>query len=50
MAVIDKLRRHRRWLPASLVALWREQHPEVTLQLQLPIEIPAARGREKVAA
>jgi hypothetical protein len=48
-AVVHKLQRHRRWLPASLVSLWREQHPEVPLQLQLAIETAAAGG-EKVAA
>jgi hypothetical protein len=34
-ALVHKLRRHRHWLPASLLGLWREQHPEVPLQLQL---------------
>jgi hypothetical protein len=37
-AVIHKLEAHRRWLPAPLVELWREQHPAAPLQLQLAIE------------
>lgn len=35
-ATIHRLRAHRRWLPASILALWREQHPGVAEQIQLP--------------
>ena len=37
-AVVHRLQAHRRWLPDSLLILWREQHPEVPLQLQLALE------------
>ena len=41
-ATVHRLRAHRRWLPGSLLALWREQHPEVPEQLQRGLE---NRGR-----
>ncbi len=47
-AVIHKLQSHRRWLPVSLLELWREQHPAVPLQLQLSIH-EDVRGREAAA-
>ena len=31
----------RRWLPEILLALWREWHPDVVEQLQLPFEMSA---------
>ena len=47
-ARIHRLRANRRWMPESLLRLWREQHPGVPVQLQLPIE--RLEGREAVAA
>lgn len=41
-AVIHRLRANRRWLPDPLVELWREQHPDVSLQLQFPVAATAA--------
>jgi hypothetical protein len=49
-ALIHKLLGHRRWLPPSLLELWREQHPSVPLQLQLDFEKDTALGRELAAA
>ena len=47
-ARIHRLRANRRWLPESLLGLWREQNPGVPVQLQLAIE--DAPGREAAAA
>ena len=48
-ARIHSLRANRRWMPESLLRLWREQHPGAPVQLQLPIE-PTVQGREAAAA
>lgn len=48
-ATVHGLRAHRRWLPDLLARLWREQHPDVAVQLQLEIET-ATGGRERRAA
>ena len=44
-AVVHKLLAHRRWLPDPLLALWREQHPALPLQLQFAINLPSAGDR-----
>lgn len=44
-AVVHKLQAHRRWLPVSLLELWREQHPALPVQLQL--DIPVATPRQE---
>jgi hypothetical protein len=36
-AIVERLRVVRTWLPPQLVILWREQHPEIEYQLQLPL-------------
>ena len=42
---------NRRRLPAAaFLGRWRERHPGVPVQLQLPMERPAAQGREAAAA
>jgi hypothetical protein len=46
-AVIHRLQAKRRWLPAPLVELWREQHPDVSLQLQFPIAAATAAAAER---
>jgi hypothetical protein len=36
----------RRWLPEILVVLWREWHPDLLEQLQLPLEMSGCRTVE----
>jgi hypothetical protein len=40
-ACIHHLRTNRRWLPSPLFELWREQHPDSSVQLQLELEAAA---------
>jgi hypothetical protein len=49
-ARIHRLGAIRRWLPETVLGLWREQHPGVPFQLQLAIERPATQSREAAAA
>ncbi len=36
-AIVERLQVVRTWLPPQLLILWREQHPDSPMQLQLPL-------------
>ena len=44
-ALIHKLLANKRWLPDSLLELWREQHPHAPLQLQFASDLHSGEDR-----
>ena len=45
---LHRSRRLRYWVPEALLGLWREQHPAVPLQLQLPFAVTTRATDETI--
>jgi len=43
-ARVHRRQRQRGWLPEVLVQFWREQHPDLPLQLQFSLSVPGGLG------